>query len=44
MKKAGKSVSRVHLGSLKEQWFESYAFYEKHGYVEYEPRYMEKKL
>ena len=44
MKKAGKSVSRVHLGSPKEQWFESYAFYEKHGYVEYEPRYMEKKL
>lgn len=44
MKKAGKSVSRVHLGSPEEQWFESYAFYEKHGYIEYEPRYMEKKL
>ncbi|MCQ2429131.1 MAG: hypothetical protein MJ192_02255 [Clostridia bacterium] len=28
----------------KEQWFESYAFYPKHGYTEYKPRYMMKVL
>lgn len=27
-----------------ERWFESYSFYPKHGYAEYEPRYMRKKL
>ncbi len=37
-------VSKVHLGTSKEQWFESYAFYPKHGYTEYEPRYMMKFL
>lgn len=30
--------------SLTEQWFESYAFYPKHGYIEYEPRYMMKVM
>ncbi|MCM1167881.1 MAG: GNAT family N-acetyltransferase [Lachnospiraceae bacterium] len=44
MKKQGITISRVHLGAPKEQWFESYAFYPKHGYIEYEPRYMRKKL
>lgn len=44
MKEQGISVSRVHLGTPKEQWFESYAFYPKHGYREYEPRYMCKNL
>ena len=38
------TVSRVHLGASKEQWFESYAFYPKNGYEEYEPRYMIKHL
>lgn len=38
------AVSKVHLGEPREQWFESYAFYPKHGYAEYEPRYMKKEL
>ena len=37
-------VSKVHLGIPKEEWFESYSFYLKHGYVEYEERYMRKLL
>ena len=36
--------ARVHLGEPQEQWFESYAFYPKHGYAEYEPRYMKKEI
>ena len=44
MRSRGVSVSRVHLGEPREQWFESYAFYPKHGYCEYEPRYMKKIL
>lgn len=44
MRNQGISVSLVHLGEPKEQWFESYAFYPKHGYCEYEPRYMRKEL
>lgn len=43
MKKLGINVSKVHLGT-PEQWFESHAFYPKHGYREYEPRYMRKDL
>ena len=37
-------VSKIHLGTPKEDWFESYSFYPKHGYVEYEERYMRKLL
>lgn len=44
MKARGIAVSRVHLGEPREQWFESYAFYPKHGYAEYAPRYMKKEL
>lgn len=44
MKENGITISKVHLGSPKEQWFEFYAFYPKHGYTEYEPRYMMKVL
>ena len=44
MIKQGIAVSLVHLGEPKEQWFESYSFYPKHGYFEYEPRYMRKNL
>ena len=44
MKASGVTVSRVHLGEPEEQWFESYAFYPKHGYKEYAPRYMLKEL
>ena len=44
MKKQGISTALVHLGEPKEQWFESYNFYPKHGYFEYAPRYMKKYL
>ena len=44
MKARGIAVSKVHLGEPCRQWFESYAFYPKHGYAEYEPRYMKKEL
>ena len=44
MKARGIAVSKVHLGEPREQWFESYAFYPKHGYEEHEPRYMKKEL
>lgn len=44
MMNRGITVSMVHLGEPKEQWFESYSFYPKHGYLEYAPRYMRKEL
>ncbi|MGN0468404.1 MAG: GNAT family N-acetyltransferase [Acutalibacteraceae bacterium] len=44
MKEKGKTVVKVHLGAPKEQWFESYSFYNKNGYTEYKERYMKKKL
>ena len=44
MRARGIALSRVHLGGQREQWFESYAFYPKHGYAEYAPRYMRKRL
>lgn len=44
MRRKGITVSKVHLGGAKDQWFESYAFYPKNGYEEYEPRYMVKNL
>ena len=44
MRAQGIAVSHVHLGEPREQWFESYAFYPKHGYREYKPRYMKKTL
>ncbi|MBO4562451.1 MAG: GNAT family N-acetyltransferase [Clostridia bacterium] len=44
MKACGITVSKVHLGEPRAQWFESYSFYPKHGYAEYEPRYMSKEL
>ncbi|MBR2190822.1 MAG: GNAT family N-acetyltransferase [Eubacterium sp.] len=44
MRRNGITISRVHLGSSKEQWYESYEFYPKHGYKEYEERYMKKEL
>ena len=37
-------VSKVHLGTPKADWLESYSFYLKHGYLEYEDRYMRKLL
>lgn len=40
----GIAVSHVHMGTPKEQWYESYAFYPKHGYREYKPGYMKKEL
>lgn len=44
MRNQGIAVSFVHLGEPKEQWFESYSFYPKHGYYEFKPRYMKKNL
>lgn len=44
MRNRGISVSKVHLGTPKEQWFESYSFYPKHGYSEYALNYMKKEL
>ena len=44
MLRSGITISRVHLGEPKEQWYESYAFYPKNGYCAYEPRYMMKQL
>ena len=44
MRNTGITVSRVHLGTPREQWFESYAFYPGHGYRETEPRTMIKYL
>ena len=44
MKNNGIRVSKIHLGTPKEDWFESYSFYPKHGYVEYEDGYMKKLL
>ena len=41
---AGKRVIRVHLGGDPAVWFESRAFYRKHGFTEVEPRYMEKRI
>ena len=44
LKSIGKTAVRVHLGEPRETWAESYAFYPKHGYTEYAPRYMRKEL
>lgn len=44
MHRNGITIARIHLGAPREQWYESYSFYPKHGYIEYEPRYMMKKL
>ena len=35
---------KIHLGTPREQCFESYAFYPKYGYQEYEKQYMKKDL
>ena len=44
MGRQGIQTALVHLGTPREQWFESYAFYQKHGYREYQPDYMRKEL
>ena len=44
MKARGIREAWVHLGEPREQWFESYAFYPKHGYREFAPRWMRKEL
>ena len=44
MRQNGIKVATVHLGEPQEQWFESYAFYPKHGYQMTAPRYMSKTL
>ena len=44
MKANGINIVRVHLGEPKEQWYESYSFYPKNGYIEYAPGYMMKRL
>lgn len=42
IRQQGKKVVKVHLGG--KDWIESRAFYPKHGYVEYQDRYMRKGL
>ena len=44
LREAGIRIVRVHLGGDPEIWFESRAFYRKHGFRDSEPRYMEKEL
>ncbi len=44
IKQRGKRTIKIHLGTPREQWFESYAFYLKYGYQEYEKQYMKKEL
>ena len=44
IRRAGKTEIYVNLGSPREQWFESYHFYPKHGFVEVSERRMVKKL
>ena len=44
MRRQGIRASLVHLGEPKEQWWESYLFYPKHGYQQFAPRYMRKDL
>ncbi len=44
MREQGITISLVHLGEPKKQWFEAYAFYPKNGYREYKPRYMRKTI
>jgi hypothetical protein len=43
-KDKGKTAILVHLGSDKEQWFESWKFYPKNSYVEIEENVMRKEL
>lgn len=42
LRKQEKKIGRVHLGG--KDWVESWTFYPKHGYVEYQERYMMKEL
>ena len=44
IKQRGKKTIKIHLGTSREQWFESYAFYPKYGYQEYGKQYMKKEL
>ena len=44
LKQQGKTAVRVHLGTPEEQWYESYAFYRKHGFKEETPRHWKKLL
>ncbi len=44
MRLKGIDAAKVHLGHPPEVWYESYAFYAKHGYTEYAPRYLIKRL
>ncbi len=46
-KEQGKNAIYVHLGTPKEQWFESYHFYPKNGFYVYDdktPNLMKKEL
>ena len=42
LRKQEKKIAKVHLGG--KDWVESWTFYPKHGYVEYQERHMMKKL
>lgn len=43
IKSHGKKTIYLNLG-IGDEWFESRAFYSKHGYTEYEPNKMKKEL
>ena len=42
LRKQEKKIAKVHLGG--KDWVESWTFYPKHGYVEYQERHMMKEL
>lgn len=42
LRKQEKKIAKVHL--VGKDWVESWTFYPKHGYVEYQERHMMKKL
>jgi len=44
LKKLGKTKIRIHLGQPKNQWIESYYFYQKKGYKFYKKNFLQKNL
>lgn len=43
IKESGREAIYINLG-IGDEWFESRAFYAKHGYIEYAPNKMKKEL
>ncbi|KST82228.1 Pai1 protein [Lactococcus lactis subsp. lactis] len=44
LKKLGKTKIRIHLGQPKNQWIESYYFYQRKGYKFYKKNFLQKNL